>query len=97
MTELVPELASLPEGLVLDGELGAWGDDGRPSFPRLCERMLHRRAGIAVTYVVFDVHEVAGLSTMRQSYRERRAILEALGVDKPAVVGDVYDDGEALF
>jgi ATP dependent DNA ligase domain len=84
MTELVPELASLPEGQVLDGELVAWGDDGLPSFPRLCERMLHRRSGVPVTYVVFDVLEVAGLSTMLQPYSERRGILEALDLDKPA-------------
>jgi len=41
MTSLVPELASLPDGLAVDGELVAFGDDGLPSFPRLCERMLH--------------------------------------------------------
>ena len=35
MTERLPELASLPEGLVIDGELVALGDDGRPSFPLL--------------------------------------------------------------
>ncbi len=35
MTERLPELAALPTGLVLDGELVAFGDDGQPSFPRL--------------------------------------------------------------
>ena len=39
MTERLPELASLPESLVLDGELVAVGDDGRPSFPRLSNRI----------------------------------------------------------
>lgn len=38
MTALIPELKTLPAGLALDGELVAWGDDGLPSFPRLCER-----------------------------------------------------------
>jgi hypothetical protein len=42
MTELVPEVADLPPRLVLDGELIAFGEDGLPSFPRLCARMLHR-------------------------------------------------------
>ncbi len=33
MTSLVPELADVPQGLALDGELVALGDDGLPSFP----------------------------------------------------------------
>jgi bifunctional non-homologous end joining protein LigD len=41
MTARVPELTDLPEGLVLDGELIALGDDGLPSFPRLSNRILH--------------------------------------------------------
>ena len=40
LTEALPELAMLPPGLVLDGELVAF-HDGRQDFPRLCERMLH--------------------------------------------------------
>jgi ATP-dependent DNA ligase len=32
MAGLVPELARLPAGFVVDGELVAFGDDGRPSF-----------------------------------------------------------------
>ena len=31
----------LPDGLALDGELMAFGSDGLPSFPLLCDRMLH--------------------------------------------------------
>jgi bifunctional non-homologous end joining protein LigD len=42
MTSLVPELASLPDGLAVDGELVAFGDDGLPSFARLCDRMLRK-------------------------------------------------------
>lgn len=40
MTPLLPELAALPDGLAVDGELVAFGDDGSPSFPQLCDRML---------------------------------------------------------
>ena len=43
MTELLPELADLPPRLVLDGELIAFGEDGKPDFPGLCRRMLHGR------------------------------------------------------
>src|SRR5919202_74812 len=35
MSERLPELADLPAGLVLDGELVAFAPDGRPSFPLL--------------------------------------------------------------
>jgi ATP-dependent DNA ligase len=35
MTTLLPELANLPDGLAVDGELVAFGDDGLPSFPGL--------------------------------------------------------------
>jgi hypothetical protein len=41
MTPLLPELAGLPDGVAVDGELVAFGADGLPSFPRLCDRMLH--------------------------------------------------------
>jgi bifunctional non-homologous end joining protein LigD len=41
MTPHVLEFASLPRGLALDGALIEFGDDGKPSFPRLCQRMLH--------------------------------------------------------
>jgi bifunctional non-homologous end joining protein LigD len=55
MTHAVAELERLPEGLVLDGELIALGDDGLPSFPRISERVLHGRNGIPISYVIFDV------------------------------------------
>jgi ATP dependent DNA ligase domain len=60
MTELVPELSALPVFATLDGELVAFGPDRTPDFPMLCERMLMRRRGIAITYVVFDVLTLNG-------------------------------------
>jgi bifunctional non-homologous end joining protein LigD len=64
MTECLPQLAGLPEGLVLDGELVAHGDDGRPSFPRLSNHILHGHDGITVTYVIFDILASDGEGTM---------------------------------
>jgi ATP-dependent DNA ligase len=55
MTPLVPELAALPVFATLDGELCAFGPDGAPDFPLLCERMLMRRPGIPVTFMIFDL------------------------------------------
>jgi bifunctional non-homologous end joining protein LigD len=41
MTDLVPELAALPIAATLDdGELVAFGPDGAPDFPLLCDRLL---------------------------------------------------------
>jgi bifunctional non-homologous end joining protein LigD len=40
MTDLVPELAALPAFATLDRELCAFGPDGSPDFPLICERML---------------------------------------------------------
>src|SRR3954464_7741276 len=38
MTPHLPELEALPRGLALDGELIAFGDDGKPSFPASASR-----------------------------------------------------------
>src|SRR5919204_4516643 len=64
MSERLPELAALPDGLVLDGELVAFGADGRPSFPLLGLRVLHGRSAIAVTLMVFDLLRVEGGDAM---------------------------------
>jgi hypothetical protein len=37
MTDLVPELDALPVFAILDGELCAFGPDGSPDFPLICE------------------------------------------------------------
>ena len=98
MTQLLPELMDLPQGLVLDGELVAWGDDGLPSFPRLCERMLHGRSGIAVTYMIFDLLERDGRSTMHHAYWRRRRMLDRFDLNgRSWRTSEAFDDGEALF
>jgi bifunctional non-homologous end joining protein LigD len=87
MADRLPELAGLPAGLVLDGELVAFGLDGRPSFPLLGQRVLHGREAIPVTLIVFDVLRIEGADAMCLPYVERRALLEALELSirsKPA-------------
>jgi bifunctional non-homologous end joining protein LigD len=81
MTELVPELAKLPVVATLDGELCAFGADGAPDFPLICERMLMRRPGIVVTYMVFDVLSIDGRSLLCETYSKRRTELEALDLN----------------
>ena len=56
MTKLLPELAlTLPRD--------AFDAGGAPDFHRLSKRMLHGDGTVAVTYFVFDVLVVEGLST----------------------------------
>ena len=98
MTSLVPELAGLPDGLAVDGELVAFGDDGLPSFPRLCDRMLHGKRRIEVMLIVFDVLAIDGRDVTRRPYWERRQLLEGLALDGDHwSVTPAYADGEALW
>ena len=91
MTERVPELRALPQGLTLDGELVAWGHDGWPSWPRLGQRILHGRGGIEISLFVFDVLRVEGHDAMCLSYAQRRVILEALELPSAVRLVDTYD------
>ena len=98
MTPHLPELANLPRGLALDGELIAFGDDGKPSFPRLCQRMLHGHEDIPVMFIAFDVLHARGESTLRLPYRRRREILEALEFQGDHwSTGSSDEDGVALW
>jgi bifunctional non-homologous end joining protein LigD len=107
VTVTYPEVASLrlPEGVVIDGEIVAFDESGRPSFELLQQRMnLSHRAQVAevartvpVSYVVFDLL-YAGADVTRQPLAERRARLADLELGAPAVVTDIVDrEGEALF
>jgi bifunctional non-homologous end joining protein LigD len=98
MTAFLPELDALPVAASLDGELVAFGPDGSPDFPLLCERMLMRRPGIAVTYMIFDLLSLDGRSLLNEPYSNRRQELEALDLnDVRWQTPETFDDGEALF
>ncbi len=90
-----PELAGLQDALgehraVLDGEIIAFDQDGRPSFQALQERMHVRGPELRglverrpVTLMLFDLPWLDGESLVDRPYDERRAALEALGLDGP--------------
>ena len=81
----------------MDGELVAFGKDGLPSFPKLCDRMLHGKRGIDVMLIVFDLLAAAGRNVTRRPYWERRQLLEGLELDGDAwATSPAYEDGEAL-
>jgi len=96
MTDLLPELASFPVFGIFDGELVAFDSEGAPDFPLVCERMLMRKPGIAITLMVFDLLSLDGRSLLRAPYSERRAQLEAL--DLSGIhwqTPETFDDGAA--
>jgi bifunctional non-homologous end joining protein LigD len=74
---------------VLDGELVAFDERGRPSFERLqqrihqtSERVVRRRMKThPVTYVIFDLLYLDGHDLTAEPYSRRRALLERLELD----------------
>lgn len=82
--ELQPLAAVLGADALLDGEVVAFDDRGRPDFGRLQSRMHVRQPGPAllrgtpVTLLLFDALHVDGESLLPQPYDVRRAALEAL-------------------
>ncbi len=87
-----PELAVLSRlvgGLpvLLDGEVVALDDAGRPDFG-LLQRRMHVRspdreliAHVPTTYYVFDVLDLAGHRLLSESYQRRRELLAGLGLE----------------
>ncbi|MDF2555103.1 MAG: ATP-dependent ligase [Microbacterium sp.] len=90
VTARYPELAALPkvltEDALVDGEIVALDDEGRPSFERLQSRMNLTRvreierlvSSVPVRLLLFDVLEIGGESVTDEPYRERRARLRRL-------------------
>ncbi|MQA87764.1 MAG: DNA polymerase LigD [Streptosporangiales bacterium] len=90
ITSRYPEvagLAGLLEGhrAVFDGEVVAFDRHGRPSFEALQKRMhvadpaaRGLTVEVPVTYVVFDLLYLDGISTLRVPYEQRRALLDDL-------------------
>jgi len=112
ITDAYPEVRGLLRQLgmreaVLDGEIIAFDEAGRPSFERLQRRMhvssssvIRRRvADTPVVYAIFDLLYLDGHSLMGLPYSERRDRLEELALSGPAwrVPARHGDDGAALL
>jgi bifunctional non-homologous end joining protein LigD len=106
--ELTPPDHLLGGKLVLDGEIVAFDERGKPSFAALQPRMHLRdsarierqRRSNPVVYIVFDVMYRDGRDLTGLAYRERREILDALKADSaPAWRRSDYriGDGAALY
>jgi bifunctional non-homologous end joining protein LigD len=70
---VVKGLAKMPDNTVIDGEVIAFDDDGRPSFNALQN---FGSAAAPVVYYVFDVMVLNGRDVMREPLERRRELLE---------------------
>jgi DNA ligase D-like protein (predicted ligase) len=70
---VVEALAKLPDNSVIDGEVVAFDQEGRPSFNALQN---YGSSPAPVVYYVFDVMVLAGQDVMREPLSKRRELLE---------------------
>jgi bifunctional non-homologous end joining protein LigD len=108
ITAQYPEVRRLSRQLgardaVLDGELVAFDDEGRPSFGRLQQR-IHQTAETVVrrrmkshpvTYVIFDLLYLDGHDLTGEPYRRRRELLEGLELSGPSWQTPRHSTGRA--
>jgi bifunctional non-homologous end joining protein LigD len=89
LTAQFSELASLPQFVraqraILDGEIVALDDEGRPSFSLMQQRTgfqpgkrrLPRREGVPVLYYAFDLLYLDGLDLRRVALEQRKQLLQ---------------------
>jgi bifunctional non-homologous end joining protein LigD len=93
-------LGSLP--VVLDGDLIAFGADGRPDAERLARRLAAKSDGAArrlttsvpLTYVISDLLWMDGHSAVDLGYQERRALLDGLELAGPNWQVPAWHEGD---
>ncbi len=106
-TPRYPELAAMAEALggreaILDGEIVAFDESGRPSFQLLQRRMgltteatiRTRAAETPATYVAFDLLWLDGESLLAEPYERRRELLAGLGFDGPSWQAPAHHVGD---
>jgi bifunctional non-homologous end joining protein LigD len=67
-------LAALPNETVVDGEIVAFDESGKPSFNMLQN---HGSSGVPLVYFLFDVMILAGRDVTKQPLEARQRLLEA--------------------
>jgi bifunctional non-homologous end joining protein LigD len=112
LTSGYPELHDLAQHVsakhaVLDGEIVALDDQGRPSFSLMQQRtgIGHngrrtgpRRNDVPVMYYIFDVLYAEGYDLMRVNLEQRKQALRQIVRDEGLVrYSDHFDDGLALY
>jgi bifunctional non-homologous end joining protein LigD len=104
---LVAQLAGQgSDGILLDGEIVAFGPDGRPSFGALQNRVQLKTArelaradrATPVVFFCFDLLWFAGIDLRERPYRDRRRHLaQCLLPSSHAQLVHAIDDGEAMM
>jgi bifunctional non-homologous end joining protein LigD len=108
VTAQYPEVRRLSRQLgardaVLDGELVAFDEEGRPSFERLQQRIHQTSASVVrrrmkshpATYVIFDLLYLEGRNLMSEPYSRRRELLEGLKLTGESWQTPAYSTGHA--
>jgi DNA ligase D-like protein (predicted ligase) len=87
---IIEALTDLPEGTVVDGEVVAIDDCGRPNFNLLQN---FRAEASRIHYYIFDLLSWKGRDLTRLPLIERRALLKSLVVirDKRIRIGDYFE------
>jgi ATP-dependent DNA ligase len=81
-------MQKLPKGAVIDGEIVALDDRGKPNFNLLQNYRQHAR----FAFYVFDVTYLRGENLMRRAFVERRATLEEIiAEDETVRVSEAFD------
>jgi len=106
VTAQYPEVRRLSRQLgsrdaVLDGELVAFDEEGRPSFERLQQRIHQTSESVVrrrmeshpVTYVIFDLLYLEGRSLIAEPYGRRRELLEGLELEGESWQTPAYSTG----
>src|SRR5262245_47249170 len=70
---IVKALDSMPDETVIDGEVLALDEAGRPSFSALQN---YGSSDVPLVYYIFDVMVLAGVDVMREPLSHRRELLE---------------------
>jgi DNA ligase-1 len=103
--EIVDAAATLPDGIVLDGEVVAWKDGRIQPFALLQQRIGRKKlsasilAAVPVQFLAYDLLELNGEDLRAAPLRDRRAHLEKLLANaspvlqiSPLVMGSTWDE-----
>src|SRR5258708_21866156 len=106
VTARYPEIHAMGRALgskevILDGEIVALDDKGRPSFEEIQQRMgltseteIRRKVKeVPVTYLIFDVMWQDGHSLLKEAYVDRRKKREALKLNGASWKTPPYEEG----
>ena len=105
VTDRYPEIAAiaekLPDGVVLDGEILAWNEDGVMPFSVLQKRIGRDKVGARilkdapVAFLAYDLLELAGTDLREQPLAERRGQLETIveAIGTPLMTSALIDAG----